>query len=389
MSWLAADLAGRFLRGGRSELLRSTARAALASVAIGVAALVIAMALVSGYRGAIEDKLVEGNAAVMVYALDPARAPLDSVTAAVAAIDGVARVRRVVYGQGTVTTTAGVSQSVTLRGLEDLPASPDGPAVARLGSELAKRLGVEDDAVLRLAALGFERGRPRFAYRSLTVGGTFHYGFAEFDQGWVELDLATVASLVGDGAGQLIEVGVDDASQASTLAVAIREAVGQEYLVTDWRELNAPLFAALDLQKLALFFLLGLIVLVSTFNVAATLVVLVRERRREIGVLAALGLEGRQIALAFTLVGLAIGGAGALLGAAIGASASWLLTTFELVRFGPEIAAIYFVDAVVFDVRAGEVAAVLGLAVVTSVLSSLVPALRATKIEPSEALRAE
>lgn len=391
---LLVELARRFLSGRRSRLLASTTRAALASVALGVAAMVVAMALLSGYRGELEQKLVEGNAAVMIYPLTPGSAPLGPVVEQLRVLPGVTRARRVIYGSGTVSSPAGGSVSVTVRGVEPArgaaPATPTTAAVpVRIGGELARALGVGPGDALRLAALGFDDGRPRFAYRSLAVAETFHTGFAEFDQSWIELDLDTARALTGDIAGELVEVAVADAGQAGQIAALARQSLGPDYLVTDWRELNHALFAALELQQLALFFLLGLIVVVSTFNVAATLVVLVRERLRDVGVLAALGLDRRRIALLFTAAGLTIGATGGAVGAGAGALAAWLVTTLGLVRFGPEVASIYFVDAVVLRVEVADVAAVLAFTLLVTLVSSLVPALRAARVDPSLALRSE
>src|SRR5690606_17495423 len=155
-------------------------------------------------------------------------------------------------------------------------------------------------------------------FRSVQIEEVFHTGFAEFDQSWVELDAETVRALVGVSAGELIEIAVDDRAEASRIAEVMRASLGPDYLITDWRELNRALFSALDLQKLALFFLLGLIVVVSTFNVAATLVVLVRERWRDVAVLGALGFAGARIATALAVAGGGVGRVGGLAGGAAG-----------------------------------------------------------------------
>lgn len=387
---LELAVARRFMGGGRSELLRSTTAAALASVALGVAALVVAMALLAGYRDELEEKLVEGNAAIMVHALDPQRASLAAALPVIETIGGVRQARRVIYGQGTLSNEAGAARAVTLRGVPaPARAAEAGVAPARIGRELARALEVEPGVTLRLAALGFADSRPRFTFRSLRVEEVFHTGFAEFDQSWVELEAEAVRSLVGVAAGELVEVAIFDRGQASEIAEQVRASLGPDYLVTDWRELNRALFSALDLQKLALFFLLGLIVVVSTFNVAATLVVLVRERWRDVAVLGALGLARSRIALVFAAIGVAIGLVGGLIGIAAGSSIAWLVTTFRLITFGPEVAAIYFLDAVVLQVEWRDLAVILALAVATTALSSIVPSLRAAAIDPAEALRAE
>jgi lipoprotein-releasing system permease protein len=130
-----------------------------------------------------------------------------------------------------------------------------------------------------------------------------------------------------------------------------------------------------------------LIVVVATFNVASTLVVLARERRREVGVLSAIGLGRRSLTAVFLLCGLALGGAGALLGVAVGWLVSWALTTFELIRFDPGVAAIYFISSVPFRVEAADVLAVLGWSLVATLIACWLPAWRGAALLPSEALR--
>ena len=156
-----------------------------------------------------------------------------------------------------------------------------------------------------------------------------------------------------------------------------------------WKELNRELFAALKLQQLALFLLLGLIVLVSTFNVASTLVVLVRERLRDLGVLAALGLSPARLRSVFLLYGGALGLAGVALGLVLAFAIAWLADRFELIRFGPEIASIYFLRAVPFRLSLESAAAIAAFTLGVTFLSCWFPARRALKIDPAAALRWE
>ena len=396
-------VAWRFLRGHRSRLLDGTARAALLATALGVTALVIAMALMTGYRGDLESKLVRGNAAVIAYpvgaegvALPPAQ------LARLEKIPGVRRIGRVAYGQGSLGSAAHPQGlEVVLRGVDpgggqltasagELRPAAAGLPGAVLGADLAARLGARRGDVLRLVALGFAAGRPRFHYQSLRVTGTFSTGFAEFDRSWVLLERPLVERLMGtEGAGDLLEFTVADPAEAPRIAEAATAVLAPEFLVTDWRQLNRELFTALQLQQEALFVVLGLIVLVSTFNVASTLVVLVRERMRDIGLLGALGLPPGGLRRIFLLYGGFLGGLGTLLGVAFGAAVCWLLTTFELIRFDPEVAAIYFIRSVPFRVEPRDLLAIVGFALVVTLLACLVPAWRAARIDPSSALRYE
>lgn len=430
LSW---TVAWRFLRGRRSRLLDGTARAALAATALGVTAMIIAMALMTGYREDLRRKLVEGNAPVVAQPLLPATVDAEAARETLAAIPGVAAVHRVAYGQGTLIagpagaggsgaeseTRDGIGVEVTLRGIEPDPGAagaaapaggrltaaaerlapgPDGIYGAVLGAELARKLGVGEGDLVRLVALGLAGGRPRFRYHTLRVTGTFSVGFAEFDAAWVLLDRGLVTHAVGDGGpggeatgatADLYEVAVAEGVDVGAVVAAAERALGPDWFVADWRLANRELFTALELQQLVLFLVLGLIVLVSTFNVGSTLVVLVRERMRDVGVLAALGLAPGRLRAVFLTYGAVLGAAGVALGVALGAGSAWVLTTFELIRFDPEVAAIYFISSVPFRVRATDLAAVVGFALAVNLIACAVPAWRAARVDPSAALRYE
>jgi lipoprotein-releasing system permease protein len=399
LTWLVA---WRFLRGSRSRLLDGTARAALLATALGVTAMIVAMALMTGYREDLQSKLVRGNAAVIAYPVGNEGAKVSPDTMRrLLAIPGVRQIGRVAYGQGSL--SSGVSpqgMEVILRGVDpgggQLSATAeqlrerDGLPGAVLGDDLARKLGTKKGDVLRLVALGFQEGRPRFHYQSLFVTGVFSTGFAEFDRSWVILDRPVVERLMGgETAMDLLELGVDDPEQAPRVGEAAMSILEPDFVVTDWRQLNRELFTALKLQQVALFLVLGLIVLVSTFNVASTLVVLVRERMRDIGLLGALGLRPGGLRMIFLLYGGFLGTLGTLLGVAFGWGICWVLTTFELIRFDPEVAAIYFINSVPFRVEPRDVLLIVGFAVVVTLLACFLPAWRAARVDPSSALRYE
>jgi len=400
---LLPTLALRLLAGRGSRLLAATAWAALAATALGTCALAVAMALMTGYSEDLQAKLVGGNAAVLVFArpgfgAEPG-AGGPGPEAALEGIAGIARIDRVAFLQGVLAGPAGEAE-VTVRGAGPSagtlagPAAPSDPADAeglplvRLGRELARTLGAEAGEPLRWTVLGLAGERPRFTFRTLRVEGTFATGFSEFDQSWAVVAEETLAAIPG-AAEPSWEVALDDPARAPEVAETLRERLGPDYLVTDWTELNRELFAALRLQKVALFLLIGLVLVVATFNVASTLVVLVRERRRDLGVLAALGLEPARLERTALFYGLLLGGVGSALGLAAAAAIAWVVDTFELLSFGPEIAAIYFLDSVPLRLAPGDAAAIALFALAVTLLSCWLPARRARRLEPAAALQYE
>jgi len=398
LSW---TLAWRFLRGRKSRLLNGTAKTALISIALGVVAMVIAMALMTGYREDIQTKLIRGNAAIVLIPLADAEARLPQALDAVRSAPAVTGVSPVSYGQGSLSGPAGKTVEVTLRGVEPgsaadfssgsaLGMASGGIANVALGDDLASSLGVRRGDVLRLAAIAFHNGRLHFRYRSVRVVGLFSTGFAEFDQSWALIDRRTLESITGvTVSGRLYEVTLRDPLHADAVAERLRQRLGSDFVISDWRELNRELFTALRLQQIALFFVLGLIVLVSTFNVASTLVVLVRERMREIGALAAMGYAPGPLRRVFLFYGIALGTVGTLIGVAVGAGAAWVLGRFELIRFDPAVAAIYFVRSVPFHVETGDVGMIVIFTLVVTCLACWLPSRRAARVRPADALRYE
>ncbi len=399
LPWL---IAWRFLRGRRSRLLDGTARAALLSTALGVMAMVIAMALMTGYRQDLQSKLVRGNAAVIAYPVGGEAALPEAKRKALLAIPGVQRIGRVAYGPGSLASAGRPHRrEVVLRGVDagggqlaanagQLRMGADGLPGAVLGKDLAEKLATRPGDILRLVALGFKEGRPKFSFQSLRVSGTFATGFAEFDRSWVLLERGLVEKLMGGQASvDLLEFTVADAEEAPRISEAATRVLEPDFIVTDWRQLNRELFTALKLQQVALFLVLGLIVLVSTFNVASTLVVLVRERMRDIGLLGAVGLPPGKLRMVFLVYGGFLGTLGTLLGVAAGWGICWILTTFELVRFDSDVAAIYFISSVPFRVEPRDLLAVVGFALLVTLAACFVPAWRAARVDPSSALRYE
>lgn len=394
-------VAWRYVRGRRSRLLGSTATAALVATTLGVTAMVVAMALMTGYTDSLRRKLIGQQGEVVVTPLgSEAMARTGEALERVRHLAGVERVGVSSYGEGSITSPElpeGVA--VMLRGVEpgSDPLVPDAAALAPrdgvpgvlIGEELRRRLEVAVGDVVRLIVLDLEERTPRFRYKSARIADVFTSGFAQFDSGLVVMDRAVLEAARGGGGSTLGEVHLVDPAATERLTAEIEALLGGEFLVSSWLGLNRELFAALELQEAILFLVLGLIVVVSTFNVASTLVILVRERGRDIGVLGALGMRPSQLWWIFSAYGLMLGALGTALGVSIGTVISWLVTELELIRFGPEVAAIYFIDSVPFLVEPADVGAIVAFALVVTLVACSLPALRAATVQPSAALRDE
>jgi len=350
---LELELAVRFLRRRAGVLLRGTSLAAFAGVALATAALVITLALMSGYSYAIADALQRGNAHIVGFAGRPMdREAATELATRLAAVDGVRRATPVNYLAGLMDDPARPTNPVpiTIKAVADPPsyggltAWPEGGAAipALLGERLAAslRLAAGDRVAVRLPP---EPGSWIVPTITLVNTGTFRLAFAEFDSSWVVVPLdAATAALPGTGAAG-IEIEIADPLAVAKIRAALEEA-HPGLLYTDWREMNRSLFAVLRWQTLSLFVVLSLVVAVASFQVASALVVLAIDKRRSAGMLQALGATPAAIRRVLVLAGLMLGGSAVVAGVVVGCAASWLMTLLRVVRFPEGLAHVYMVD---------------------------------------------
>jgi lipoprotein-releasing system permease protein len=388
----------------------------IGGIALGVAALVVAMGLLSGYRREIQEKLIGANAEVIVFPLVLPSGAYPDAVAASARLSRLKRVRAVapVLYQTAVasspTTPDGVDailkgvdpaaeKSVSQMG-EYLPGaektltrgSGNEPPGVAIGVELARRLDVREGDAIALSAPDRSSGAAPLAPRTgrFRVAKIFRTNFAEYDSEWVFMDREALRSLCRLAAeAEILEVKLDTIRDTESAAREIEKAAGPGFSVTDWRRMNGNLFSALAIQQTTLFLVIGLIVAVSTFNVVATLVMTVQEKKRDIGVLSTLGAEPRFFSRVFLALGALLGGTGVAAGLLLG----WLIcfgaTTFRLLSFPPGVAEIYFVSFIPFLVRLQDLAAIIAFAAVAILFASWIPARRAARINIAEALRYE
>lgn len=389
---LALFLAARLLRRRGTALLRTSAVAALAAVALGVAALVVVLALMAGYSSALRTGILAGGGhLVALYPGGATAAEVADARTRLASVAGVTAADEVVYLPGMLFPRGSqAAQVVTVKAAGLLPpfaALPPwdgvGPLPVALGSGLARRLSAREGDVLSLQVV---TGGSLPQSLPVLVKRVHHTGFAEVDERWALTTMDGLRRRASGIAANGVEVWLADPDRADAFRDRVEEAC-RGALVATWQQNNRNLFAALRWQTLSLAVVLSLVLGVGAFEVASALVVLITEKRREIGVLLALGGQPRLLRRTLVLAGGALGLAGVFGGVALGVAIAVVLTALGVPHFPPDIAAIYMVDRIPLRVLPGHLLVVVVLGVVEVALASLLPAHRAASRDPVEVLR--
>ncbi len=394
---LELELAIRFLRRRTGMFLRGTALAAFAGVALAVAALVVTLALMAGYSRAIAGALQQGNAHMVGFAPDPmALAAAGHLADRMATVKGVRRAGPVTYLAGLIedplqpanplpVVLKAVAQPPAYTGLDSWPDS-EGALPAVIGVQLATTLDLAPGAgasvlVPPQAATWLLPSLP------IEVAGTFSLAFAEFDERWliVPLDRLLLSQPRLGVAG--IEVELEDPMAIGRVRQPLGE-IAPGLVLSDWREMNSALFAALRWQTLSLFVVLSLVVAVASFQVSSALVVLAIDKRRTTGMLQALGATPARIVRVLVLAGVVLGSSGVVTGMVIGCTLSYLASALRIIRFPQGLARVYMVDHIPLEVQPVHLLAVAGVCGALVVVASLWPALKTSRLDPVTALKA-
>lgn len=376
-------------------------------VMVGVMALLIALALMTGLQGELRDRIVGSSAHIFVFKVGGSGIPdYQADIAKLKQVPHVLGAAPVILGQGMI---IGGTQNgfVTIKGIlpelesevTDIEKSMQAGSLAALtpvegeppgiviGRELASKLGtfVGDDVYLMtpeggvLSPFGEVPSRRRFR-----VVGLFSLGLFEFDQAYAFVHLDAAKRLAGVDSPSLIELRVDDMFRAGEIADTIPERLGSEYMPQDWSDLNQSLFSALALEKLAISITIGLIVMVAALNIVASLVLLVMEKSRDIAILKTMGSSAASIRRIFMLQGLVIG----LIGTTVGAVAGWVVIYFadryKLVSVPLDV---YQISHVPFRLELLDFITVVVAAVVICFVATIYPSRQAAKLDPAQALR--
>lgn len=403
---LPRTIAWRYLRRPTDALVSAVGLVSVFGLIVGVMALVISMALMTGYRRDLQQKLLGGNAEVFVYSIGGPIADSEEVLKSIRSVSGVGAASPVLFQNAVVTTEENVTGTeVMVKGIEESRAktsemmakvigatgsftSADGEGGIAVGKHLAGRLGVtKGSAVSVTVPGGGDSIMPRSA--SYVVTNVYATGFYEFDARWLFVSLREAQQLTGQKTANLVEVKLAPGADLDAVVKGIEVRTRGRFAVSDWREMNRQLFSMLKIQQLVLFIVIGLIVFVSTFNIVSTLIMTVHEKRREIGILASMGAEKKMVRRIFLWYGTLVGIAGTTAGLFLGVLTCWVITKYELVKFPPEIAEVYFVSSIPFVTVPKDLAAIAAFAIAVSFLATIIPSLRAARLNPIDALRHE
>lgn len=408
--WL---LAGRYLRArGGEGVISVIAGFSLVGIMLGVATLIIVLSVMNGFRSQLLEKILGVNGHVTVQSMGGPFVEFDEAVAAISGITGVVRAMPYVEGQVMVSADRS-SNGALVRGLReaDLKQLPqvagnirfgtldgfDGAGGVAIGARLSQNLGLGLDSGLTLVA---PRGAttpfgtaPRI--KTYPVVAIFEVGMSEYDSNLVYLPLSEAQPYFNKpDQVSAIEVFVDDPDKVGDYLDGIQNAVEQPAFLTDWRERNRTFFSALEVERDLMFIIVSLIVLVAALNIISGMTMLVKDKRRDIGILRTMGATQGGIMRVFFITGASIGVVGTFLGVVVGLLFCQNIDRIRLfisditstVLFDPKL---YFLSKLPAEIDPVEIATVVGMALGLTFLATIYPAWRAARLDPVAALRQE
>lgn len=403
----------RYLRARRKEgFISVIAGFSFLGIMLGVATLIIVMAVMNGFRAELLDKILGLNGHLLVQPLEKPLTDWDEVAARISKAQGVRLAAPIVEGQALASSpfNAGgvLVRGIRLKDMEGLPSIvnnikqgslggfDEGQGVAigrRLADQLSLRAGDNITLVAPRGAVTPMGTTPRI--KVYKIAAVFEIGMSEYDSAMVFMPLKE-AQAYFNRAGDVtaIEVYTDNPDRVDVYRKAVQEAAQRPIFIIDWRQRNATFFNALQVERNVMFLILTLIVLVAALNIVSGLIMLVKDKGQDIAILRTMGATQGAIMRVFLITGAAIGVVGTIVGFLLGVVVcmniesirrfmSWLTNT-EL--FSPEL---YFLSHLPARMDTGETVAVVLMALILSLLATLYPSWRAARLDPVEALRYE
>jgi lipoprotein-releasing system permease protein len=377
-------------------------------VALGVGALVVVLGVYNGLTTDMRDKILGANAhGIVLSHLPSAFADNADLSRRIADVSGVTGELPFIYSEVMLSAGNGV-KGVVLRGVDPQKASrvltllnhmqygsandlerPDTPGII-IGAELANRLSLAPGSRVNLLSPSGQKSVTGYSprVRPFEIVGIFKTGMFEYDSSLAFVTLAAARDILGLPSDFLsgVEITVEDVFQADKTAEALAAALGAPFYVRTWMDMNANLFAALKLEKFGMFILLAMVVLIGSFSIITSLVMLVMEKTRDIAIMMSMGATAAKIRGIFMLQGSIIGLAGTLLGYVLGFSLGFLLKRYQFIKLPDNV---YTTDHLPIIITLPDVALVGVSAFALCFLATLYPARQAARLNPAEALRYE
>ncbi|MGM4918412.1 lipoprotein-releasing ABC transporter permease subunit [Tardiphaga sp. 813_E8_N1_3] len=408
--WL---LSGRYLRARRKEgFISVIAGFSFLGIMLGVATLIIVMAVMNGFRKELLDKILGLNGHLLVQPLESPLTDWKDVADRISGVNGIRLAAPVVDGQGLGSSAFGAA-GIFIRGIRSgdlnnltsiaknikqgtLEGFDDGQGVA-IGRRLADQLSIHAGDMITLispkGAVTPMGTTPRI--KPYKVAAVFEIGMSEYDSTFVFMPLAEAQTYFNRPSDVTsIEVYTNNPDRIDEYRKLVTEAAGRPIFIVDWRQRNSTFFNALQVERNVMFLILTLIVLVAALNIVSGLIMLVKDKGSDIAILRTMGASQGSIMRVFLITGAAIGVVGTLVGFVVGLLVcmniesirqfiSWMTST-EL--FSPEL---YFLSKLPAEVDIGETSAVVIMALTLSFLATLYPSWRAARLDPVDALRYE
>jgi lipoprotein-releasing system permease protein len=403
-------IAKRYLKSRRKTKFVSVITIiSIGGVLIGVAALNFVLSMMNGFEKEVRSRIIGTTAHVSVFAsYADGIENYQELLPQIKETKHVVEVAPFIYYKAAIASKEG-SDGIVVRGIDpekeklvtdiadnvkvgslDLEKEEDEFPGILLGATLADRLGVKlgDNVVLfSLKEGSLTTGWSTPKASKLKVTGIFETGMYEYDASLAYVSLSTAQKLFNlDHKVTGLQVKLDDLYKAENVAKELELKLGYHYYTMDWMHMHKNLFSWMALEKYAMFIVLSLIVAVAAFNIISTLIMVVIEKRKEIGILKSMGATNVSIMKIFMFEGLVVGIVGTILGSGLGFILCWIQKTFNLISLPPEI---YFINSLPVDMRVSDFTIVALSAIVLTFLATIYPAKRASQLTPVEAIRYE